>query len=254
MTEVKRIRDAQHLAEAVAALVAADAKLAAIVAAAGELSHPESAEGFEALMEIIVSQQLSAAAADTIFARLKARIVPFDPATLLATPEAVLRQAGLSAPKQRHMRSIASRIQSGELDLDRLAELDDEEARAHLMKTKGIGPWTADIYLMFSHQRADMWPVNDVALQAAVAAAFGLRKRPDANKLEKLGERWRPWRSVAARLFWRHYRTTRQAQKERQRAEGSSVKRRKRKQSKRSKGKTHERSRAKSVKKRRRSQ
>ncbi len=213
MAKVKRIRSKKAQANALAALLEQDKSLRRIARHAGELAFNPYQGGFEALIEIIVSQQLSVAAADTIFARVKASVVPFDPATLLATSDEVLRAAGLSAPKQRHMRTIASRIQSGELDLVAIEALSYEDAHAHLVETKGIGPWTADIYLMFSLGHADAWPVADVALQAAVADALGLRRRPDSKKLAKIGERWRPWRSVAARLFWRHYRATREKQK-----------------------------------------
>jgi len=221
VAKVKRIRSKKALANAVAALLEQDKSLRRVARHAGELAYNPAQGGFEALIEIIVSQQLSVAAADTIFARVKACVVPFDPATLLATSDEVLRAAGLSAPKQRHMRAIASRIQSGELDLVAIEMLSYEDAHAHLVETKGVGPWTADIYLMFSLGHADAWPVGDVALQAAVAGALGLRKRPDPKKLARIGERWRPWRAVAARLFWRHYRTTQDKRRAAERAKTS---------------------------------
>lgn len=155
-------------------------------------------------MEIIVNQQLSTAAADTIFGRVKRKVVPFDPATLIATDAETLRACGLSAPKQKHMKSIAAAILDGSLDLKRVRRMADEEARAHLTAIKGIGPWTADIYLMSSLGRADIWPVGDVALQAAVARALKLKKRPNEKAMEKLSKAWRPWRTVAARVFWIH--------------------------------------------------
>ena len=181
-----------------------------VVNLAGSLSLGAREEGFEALMSIVASQQLSAAAADTIFGRLKAAIEPFEPANFLTKGDELLRACGLSAPKQRHMRAIASRIVDGSLDLDRIRTLPDEEAHAHLVETKGIGPWTAEIYLMFGLGRADIWPAGDLALQAAVAETLGLRKRPDTKAMIRIGERYKPWRAVAARLFWAHARLKRE--------------------------------------------
>ena len=214
MARIRRLRSRRDIKKGVAELVAIDRSLKKIARHADRLALPQGEEGFEALIEIVVSQQLSSAAADTIFARVKERVVPFDPPTLLAADSETLRAAGLSAPKQKHMRSIASRIVSGELDLVRVAEMHDDDAHAHLVETSGIGPWTAQVYLMSCLKRADVWPAGDVALQAAVTKALGLRKRPDIKKMIALGERFRPWRSVAARLFWTHYRVTLEIEKQ----------------------------------------
>jgi DNA-3-methyladenine glycosylase II len=218
------LRTKRDLKKGVAELVAIDRSLKKIARHADKLAVPQGEEGFEALIEIIVSQQLSSAAADTIFGRVKARVVPFDPPTLLATDAESLRAAGLSAPKQKHMRSIATRILSGELDLARVAEMHDDDAHAHLIETSGIGPWTAQVYLMSSLKRADVWPAGDVSLQAAVTKALGLRKRPNIKKMIALGERWRPWRTVAARLFWTHYRVTRDVKKQKKLAAAAKKK------------------------------
>jgi len=205
MPKPHRITTPTDLDQAVAALLAADKRLHAVIERTGHPPHRHRRkEGFEALMEIIVSQQLSTAAADTIFGRIKQKVTPFDPATLLATNAETLRACGLSAPKQKHMKTIASAILDGSLDLKRVKRLADEEARTHLTAIKGIGPWTADIYLMSSLGRADIWPVGDVALQAAVARAFKLRKRPNEKAMEKLAKAWRPYRTIAARVFWIH--------------------------------------------------
>jgi DNA-3-methyladenine glycosylase II len=206
MPKPHRIASAQQLDDAIKALIAADARLHAVVARLKDKPKfvPRRKHGFEALLDIVASQQLSVAAADTIFGRVKAKVMPFDPATLLATQAEVLRACGLSAPKQRHMKSIASAILDGSLDLKRVRAMHDDDARAHLTAVKGIGPWTADIYLMGSLGRADIWPVGDVALQAAIARALKLRKRPNEKGMEKLSKNWKPWRTVAARLFWMH--------------------------------------------------
>ena len=205
MPKPHRIASAKQLNDAVAALIAADRRLNPVVKRAGKPQFvPRRRHGFESLMSIITSQQLSTAAGDTIFGRLKEKVVPFDPPTMLATPAEVLRACGLSAPKQKHMKTIASAILDGTLDLKRVRSMPDEVAREHLTAIKGIGPWTADIYLMSSLGRADVWPVGDVALQAAIARALKLRKRPNEKGMEKISQLWRPWRTIAARLFWTH--------------------------------------------------
>jgi len=205
MAKPHRIATRAHLDEALAALLAADSRLHGIAERAGALPFPKRREeGFEALMSIITNQQLSGAAADTIFARLKKAIVPFTPEQLLATSAEALRACGLSAPKQKHMKTIAAAIMDGSLDLRRVRKMHDDEAREHLTAVKGIGPWTADIYLMSSLGRADIWPVGDVGLQAAIARALKLRRRPNEKQMEKLSKNWRPWRTVAARMFWIH--------------------------------------------------
>jgi DNA-3-methyladenine glycosylase II len=205
MQKPHRIASKAHLDRAITALLAADARLHPVARRAGALGFRRRRdEGFEALASIIVSQQLSVAAADTIFRRLKVVVTPFSAETILAAPAETLRSCGLSGPKQRHLKSVANAILSGALDLSALRILHDDEARAQLMAIKGVGRWTADIYLMSSLGRADIWPANDVGLQAATARALNLRKRPNEKQMEKLSQVWRPWRTVAARLFWIH--------------------------------------------------
>jgi DNA-3-methyladenine glycosylase II len=205
MPKPHRITSAKQLDDAVAALIAADRRLHPVVKRVGKPQFvPRRRHGFEALMSIITSQQLSTAAGDTIFGRLKEKVVPFDPPTMLATPAEVLRACGLSAPKQKHMKTIAGAILDGTLDLKRVRAMPDDDARIHLTAIKGIGPWTADIYLMSSLGRADVWPVGDVALQAAIARALKLKKRPNEKGMEKISKIWQPWRTVVARLFWIH--------------------------------------------------
>jgi DNA-3-methyladenine glycosylase II len=205
MPKPHRIASKKHLDRAVTALLAADARLHPVAARVGTMPHrSRREEGFEALVSIVVSQQLSVAAADTIFGRVKAKVVPFAPERMIAAEAEMLRACGLSAPKQKHMKTIAQAILDGSLDLDRVRDMHDEEARAHLTAVKGIGPWTADIYLMASLGRADIWPVGDVGLQAAIQRVLKLRKRPNEKQMEKLSKAWRPWRTVAARMLWIH--------------------------------------------------
>jgi len=232
MPKPSRIASKAHLDSAVAGLLAADKRLHPVAKRVGPMPHrARREEGFEALISIVVSQQLSVAAADTIFGRVKAKISPFDPAQVLAAEAEMLRACGLSAPKQKHMKSIASAIVGGSLDLNRLRDMHDDDARAHLTAVKGIGPWTADIYLMSSLGRADIWPVGDVGLQAAIHRALKLRKRPNQKQMEKLSKDWRPWRTVAARMFWIHEDGLRREKKEAE-AKARAVKSAKRKKKK----------------------
>jgi DNA-3-methyladenine glycosylase II len=205
MPKPHRISSAAEQDAAIAALLAADKRLHPVVARTGRPPFkPRRKHGFEAPVDIVVSQQLSIAAADTIFGRVKEKVSPFTPQNLLATSAETLRACGLSAPKQKHMRSIATAILDGSLDLRRVRHMHDDDARVHLTAVKGIGPWTADIYLMSSLGRADVWPVADVGLQAAIARALKLKKRPNEKQMERLSKDWRPWRTIAARLFWIH--------------------------------------------------
>ncbi len=191
MPKPHRISSAAHLEQAIDALIAADKRFHPVVARTGRPQFkPRRKHGFEALVDIVVSQQLSIAAADTIFGRVKEKVVPFDPPTLLATPAEVLRACGLSAPK--------------------------------LTAVKGIGPWTADIYLMSSLGRADIWPVADVGLQAAITRVLKLKKRPNEKAMERLSKNWRPWRTIAARLFWIHEDGIRKEKREALKAEAAA--------------------------------
>jgi DNA-3-methyladenine glycosylase II len=161
--------------------------------------------GFGGLAAIIVSQQVSTASANAIFARLEARIVPLEAAELAKASDDGLRACGLSAPKIRGLRSLAAAVVEG-LDLAGLSELDAEEAHNALIAVKGIGPWTADIFLLFCLAHPDAFPAGDLALQEAARLALDLKRRPDAARLERIAERWRPWRGIAARLLWSYYR------------------------------------------------
>jgi DNA-3-methyladenine glycosylase II len=162
--------------------------------------------GFEGLAWIIVSQQLSTASAGAIFARLKTRVDPFDAAVLARLDDEALRGCGLSGPKIRTLRSLCTEVADGRLDLAALTHMPADLAHAALVTVKGIGPWTADIFLLFCLGHPDAFPAGDLALQEAARLALALRKRPDAAKLTKIAERWRPWRGAAARLLWAYYR------------------------------------------------
>jgi DNA-3-methyladenine glycosylase II len=160
--------------------------------------------GFEGLARIVVGQQLSVASASAIWTRTVEVCRPFEPQSLLALEDARLAGAGLSRPKIRTLRAVAAACADG-LDLERLDSATDAEIHAALTRVLGIGPWTADVYIMFCLGRADGWASGDLALQIGAQQALGLRKRPDQDRLDRIAERWRPWRGVAARLLWAYY-------------------------------------------------
>ena len=162
--------------------------------------------GFAGLAAIIVSQQVSVASASAIFGRLEARLAPLDAARLAAATDEDLRGCGLSSPKIRALRAAAQTIAEGRLELEGLSALDAETAHRALVAVKGIGPWTADIFLLFCLGHPDAFPAGDLALQEAAKLALALKTRPDAARLERIAERWRPWRGVAARMLWAYYR------------------------------------------------
>ena len=192
------------LHEGVAALRSMCAVMSKVHDLAGHppLRRPQG--GFPGLARIIVGQQLSVASAAAIWARTERLVQPFTPERMLALSDAELASAGLSRPKIRTLRAIAEACASG-LDLAALEASSDAEIHAALTAVNGIGPWTADIYLMFCLGRADAWAPGDLALQIAAQQAFGLKQRPDKDRLLELAERWRPWRGVAARLLWAYY-------------------------------------------------
>lgn len=161
--------------------------------------------GFEGLARIVVGQQLSTASAGAIWSRLEAAVTPLDAHGLLSADEAVLRAAGLSAAKIRTLRNIARAVADGALAIETLASLPDDVIHEQLTAVPGIGPWTADIFIMFCLGRRDAFAAGDLALQVAAAGALGLERRPTAAELLELAERWRPWRGVAARLLWAYH-------------------------------------------------
>ena len=161
--------------------------------------------GFEGLCAIIVSQQVSTASANAIFAKVKAGFPALDAAAIAAATEADLRVCGLSGPKQRTLRAIAAAVAERQLDFDALARCDADAAHATLCAIKGVGPWTADVFLLFCLGHADAFPAGDLALQEGARLALDLAERPDAKALTLLAERWRPLRGVAAHCLWAYY-------------------------------------------------
>jgi DNA-3-methyladenine glycosylase II len=201
------IDDEERLLAATEALRRKDPDLiATLLAVGGRPPLRRRDPGFAGLASIIVSQQVSVASASAIFARLKTRVVPLEARLLASTPEEDLRACGLSAGKIRTLRAAAEAVGDGALDLAGLAALDAEQAHDALVGLKGVGPWTADIFLLFCLGHPDAFPAGDLALQEAAKLALRLKVRPDAARLERIAERWRPWRGVAARMLWAYYR------------------------------------------------
>ncbi|MZR29971.1 DNA-3-methyladenine glycosylase family protein [Sneathiella litorea] len=161
--------------------------------------------GFEHLTKIIIEQQVSLASAEAIWQRLSGAVTPFVPERMLAHSEEALRALGLSRQKARYCRALAEEIQSNRLLLKTLHERDDEEVLSQLTCVKGIGRWTAEIYMISCLGRTDIWPAGDVALQTAFGHLKRLPTRPDAAKMDELAEPLRPYRTVAARILWRYY-------------------------------------------------
>lgn len=161
--------------------------------------------GFATLLYIILEQQVSLASARAAFRRLSEAISPIRPEAFLELTDDTLKAIGFSRQKMGYGRLLAHAVLSGELDLEGLTHLDDNAVRAELTKIKGIGRWTADIYLMEALLRPDVWPAGDLALAVAVQRVKRLDSVPPPSVLAQLGERYRPWRAVAARLFWHFY-------------------------------------------------
>jgi DNA-3-methyladenine glycosylase II len=169
--------------------------------------HPplrRRAAGFEGLARIVVAQQVSVASANAIWARFEAVAQPMTAGTVILLSDDALRSAGLSRPKIKTLRAVSDAVVRG-LDLENLDSLSDADVHAALTAVSGIGPWTADIFLLFNLGRADAFAHGDLALQVAVQMLMDLDERPKANELLAIAERWRPWRGVAARLLWAYY-------------------------------------------------
>jgi DNA-3-methyladenine glycosylase II len=193
------------LNEGLAALRRLDPVMARIIAEGAVPPLRKRAPGFEGLTRIIVSQQLSTASANAIWARVEARFPNLSPQGIAAAPDADLRAAGLSAPKIRTLRATAAAVGEGALPLDALHDRPADEAHRLMTAVKGIGPWTADIYLLFCLGHPDAFPAGDLAVQEAARSAYALETRPKDKEIVALAERWRPWRGVAAKVLWAYY-------------------------------------------------
>lgn len=186
-------------------LAAADPALAAIEAVTPPFAWRVGLGGFPGLLKMIVQQQVSLASAAAIWARVEVGLPEMTPAIVAAHDETYLRTLGLSQPKARYARAIAEAHLSGACDFDALRALPDEEAVAALTAIKGVGRWTAEVFLMFTQGRLDLFPGGDVALQEAVRWVDGLEVRPTEKQAYARAELWRPYRGVAAHLLWACY-------------------------------------------------
>ncbi|GGE51293.1 DNA-3-methyladenine glycosidase [Agaricicola taiwanensis] len=193
-----------------AALISLDPALAPLAVAAGELPDRRIARGYAGLAWVIIGQQISVAAARAIHARCETALSAITAEAVAGADDMTLKAAGLSGPKIRALRSVAEAVTSGALDLAGLAELEADEAIARMVAVKGIGPWTAEVYLLFALEHPDVFPAGDLALQEAARIGFGLEARPSPKALRERAEVWRPYRGLAARLLWAYYRVAKQ--------------------------------------------
>lgn len=199
------------LDHALTGLIAADPLIGELVEAGARPPLRLRDPGFAGLAGIIVAQQVSVASANAIWARVTARFDPLEPLAFLAASDADLRACGLSLPKMRGLRAVALAIAEGHLPIEALGAMAPEEAIATLTAVKGIGPWTAEIYLLFCLGHPDIFPAGDLALQEAARLALALDERPREKALRAIAEeRWQPFRGVAARVLWAYYRIARQ--------------------------------------------
>jgi len=186
-------------------LTVRDPDLAAVVDTYGPPPLWAREPGFHTLIHIILEQQVSLASAKAAYDRLVAATGRLVPERFLTLSDAELKTVGFSRQKAAYGRGLAQAILDGRLDLPRLETLEDAHAKAELIAIKGIGAWTADIYLLMVLRRPDTWPSGDLALAAAVQRVKRMRRKPTPEKLEMLGMAWRPWRAVAARILWHYY-------------------------------------------------
>jgi DNA-3-methyladenine glycosylase II len=200
--------NAATLAEGLDVLSRVDSDIARALDEAGPPSIRGREPGFEALLSAIVSQQISKAAAQTVWDRLAAAANPLSPESVLALDEEALRAAGLSRQKANYARSLAEAVVTGAVDLDGLPSLPDEDVVEQLVSLKGIGRWSAEIYLLFALGRADAFPADDLALMIGAQRLKRLDERPNRTTLMELAELWRPWRGPAALLLWHYYSAT----------------------------------------------
>ncbi len=192
-------------AQGVRLLADRDAHLAEVLEKFGSPPLWVREPGFPTLVYIILEQQVSLASAKAAFDRLKDAVRPLTPSRFLKLTDAELLRIGFSRQKTLYTRLLAESLFRRYFDLRYLNNLHDDAARKMLVAFKGIGKWTADIYLLSALRRPDIWPAGDLALATAVQEVKRLRRRPSPERLEKMSAPWRPWRAVAARLFWHHY-------------------------------------------------
>jgi DNA-3-methyladenine glycosylase II len=199
----------ESLAAAANALATRDRHLASIYKVHGVPPMWGRQPGFVTLLRIVLEQQVSLVSARSMFERLKSNIEPFTPERFIESGEAFLRSLGVTRQKAHYCVQVAQAFVDGRLN--GIGRMSDENAHAALIRIKGVGPWTANIYLLMALRRPDIWPVGDVALAAAVSRLRKMNTRPSFIELAQIAEAWRPYRSVAARMLWQYYLAERSA-------------------------------------------
>jgi len=195
----------KSLALAARELAARDELLAGIHATYGDPPLWQRAVGFTTLVHIILEQQVSLKSAKSMLVRLQGAIEPFTPERFVELGDAHLRGLGVTRQKSSYLIDLSTSIVNGDLSFTTLARMSDDEARLALTRIKGIGLWSADVYLLMAMRRADIWPAGDLALAVAMKELLGLAARPAPLELERWAEQWRPHRAVAARMLWQYY-------------------------------------------------
>lgn len=202
---MRRIDSARDVEAGLAALAALDSRLAQAIDVAGPVPLRRKPPGFAALAEIILSQMVSKASASALWTKLEAAAGDISPEAILRLGPEVHRAAGLSRAKSETLCRVSEAVLAGDLDLEELCAVEGGQAIAAMTAIKGVGPWTAEVYLLFCAGHPDVFPAGDVALQSAAAQVLGLDVRPQPKALYRLAEPWSPWRGVAARLLWAYY-------------------------------------------------
>lgn len=205
----------ETLGVAVTELSRRDPHLAAVVERFGPPPLWDRAPGFSTLVQIILEQQVSLAAGRAAYGRLERIAGAVTPERVAEFSAADLRSAGLTRQKSVYIRELAQAIVAEQFDPSDLSEMDDDSARTALIKLKGIGVWTADIYLLMALGRSDIWPSGDLALVAALREVKRMRSTPNAERIRRITNAWRPWRAVAARVLWHHYLSTPRSRRDR---------------------------------------
>jgi DNA-3-methyladenine glycosylase II len=193
----------EKLAAAAAELAARDPHLGSIYKVHGVPPMWGRRPGFETLLRIVLEQQVSLVSARSMFRRLNSNIQPFTPQGFITAGEARLRSLGVTRQKSHYCVQVAEAFTNG--DLRRISRMSDDEAHATLLRIKGVGPWTANIYLLMALKRPDIWPDGDIALATAVGRLRKMKTRPTFLELARIADAWRPYRSVAARMLWQFY-------------------------------------------------
>ena len=182
-----------------------DSDLAHVVSTFGNPPFWTHAPGFPGVVIAILAQQVSLESAQAAFTKLENAIGSISPEGFLSLDDDALRTIGFSRQKASYVRGVAQGIMAGQIDLQDLESMDDDEARKRLMEVRGIGAWTADTYLLFALRRPDAWPSGDLALAKAIQEIKGLATTPSSEEVDGIADHWRPWRAVAARILWHHY-------------------------------------------------